>query len=90
MEHSTSYRPKMRKELISLKKRLKRDFFPFFVKRLKVTKKCLFDLQKSLLSHFGGQKVTYESLLGLFTKKGKMSLFSLFLSETNYFLILGL
>ena len=62
-------------------------------KRLKVTKKGLFEPQKSLLSHFGGSKslflVTFESLCRK-RKKGKKVSFLSPLGQINDFLLLGL
>ena len=60
-------------EMIYLpQKRLKRDFFLFLQRdSKKVTKKRLLDPQKSLLSHFGGQKVSFWSFLSLFVERGK-------------------
>ena len=54
----------------------KETFSPFIAlstKNSKVTKKRLLEPQKSLLilSHFGGQKVSFWSLLSLFVERGK-------------------
>ena len=49
-----------KEEIINLtQKRLKRDFSLFLQRDSKETQKWLFELKKSLLSLFGGQKVTF-------------------------------
>ena len=55
--------------LTQTQKRLKRDFFLFLQRYSKVTKKRPFEPQGSLLSHVGGQKVFFWSLLSLFVER---------------------
>ena len=52
-------------------KETKRDFFLFRQRDSKVTKKRLFNPQKSILHHFRDPKVLFWSLLSLFVERGK-------------------
>ena len=73
--------PESRNDFYLTQKSLKRDFFLFLQRDSKVTKKRHSEPQKSLLSHFEGQKVSFWSLLSLFVERGekrKKSLLSLF------------
>ena len=82
VEASPSYKPKMRKQLISLKKDKKETFSSFCKETQKWPKGDFWGplgVKMSVLSHF---LVTFESLY----KKRTKSL----LSQIKYFLILGL
>ena len=59
VETGGSYRPRIKKMIYLTHKRVTRDFFLFLQRYSKVTKKRLFEPQKSLLIRFGGQKVSF-------------------------------